>query len=68
MLEKVLDVYVTHIQKLFYLFITMSASSNFPGITWLDFTKFTEKLQITADGSVNPSDIDRYFMASAGDQ
>ena len=50
------------------MFITLSAGSNFPGITWLDFTKFTEKLQITQDGSVNPSDIDRYFMASAGDQ
>ena len=46
----------------------MSASSNFPGITWLDFTKFTEKLKITqGDGSINQTDIDRYFMDSAGD-
>ena len=52
---------------MFHIYITLSASSNFPGIAWLSFAKFTEKLKITQDDSINQQDIDRYFMASAGE-
>mmetsp|Transcript_30988 Transcript_30988/g.41096 ORF Transcript_30988/g.41096 Transcript_30988/m.41096 type:complete len:227 (+) Transcript_30988:1741-2421(+) len=45
--------------------ITVSAGSNFPGITWLDFTKFSELCQI-CDKQIQQKDVDRFFMASIG--
>ena len=48
------------------MYVTISANSNFPGITWLDFTKFTETCKING-GNVAQSDVDRYFLASAGE-
>ena len=59
-------VFEANLRKLFYVFITVSAGSNFPGITWLDFTKLTERCNIVA-GEVRQSDVDRFFLASAGD-
>ena len=53
-------------RKLFYIFITLAAGSNFPGITWLDFTKFTEEIKAMG-GGVQQSDVDRFFLASAGE-
>ena len=41
-LKEVYDIFSTNLRKLFYVFITVSAGSNFPGVTWLDFTKFAE--------------------------
>lgn len=43
-LKDVFNVYLNNLSKLFNTFITLSAGSNFPGIAWLDFTKFTEKI------------------------
>lgn len=48
--EKVNATFLVNLRKLFYIYITLSASSNFPGIAWLSFAKFTEKLKITQDG------------------
>lgn len=44
----------------------MSASSNFPGITWLYFTKFAENCKVV-DKNILQTDVDRFFLASAGD-
>ena len=41
-LKEVYEVFKKNLRKLFQVFITSSAGSNFPGITWLDFSKFAE--------------------------
>ena len=51
---------------LFYIFVTLSANSSFPGITWLNFTKFNEQCKIMG-GNVAAQDVDRFFLASAGE-
>lgn len=60
-------VYSENIRKLFYIFITLAAGSNFPGITWLDFTKFNETCNIIEHPNIKQSDVDRFFLAAAGD-
>ena len=54
-----------HIRKLFYIMITVSSGSSFPGITWLDFSKFCEVCQVV-DKNIQQKDVDRFFMASIG--
>ena len=67
-LKEVYDVFKTNLRKLFHVFITTSAGSSFPGITWLDFTKFTEVCNVLNKAhGVNSSDVDRFFLASAGE-
>lgn len=58
--------FLKNLRKLFYIFITLSAGSNFPGITWLFFTKFAENSKVI-DKNIGSSDVDRFFLASAGD-
>ena len=41
-LEDVHKVFIKNLRKLFHVFITLSAGSKFPGITWLAFGKFVE--------------------------
>ena len=65
-LREVYDIFRTNIKKLFHVFITVAASSNFPGISWLDFTRFADTCRVV-DKAINQSDIDRYFLAAAGD-
>ena len=62
----VLKAFNLNIRKLFSVFITLSAQSSFPGVTWLDFTKFADTCKILG-GGVNSSDVDRFFLASAGE-
>ena len=45
--------------------ITVSSGSSFPGITWLDFSKFCETCQVV-DKNIQQKDVDRFFMASIG--
>lgn len=66
MYNEVHSVFEKNLRKLFYVYVTISSHSNFPGITWLDFTKFTETCKING-GNVAQSDVDRYFLASAGE-
>ena len=46
--------------------ITVSAGSNFPSITWLDFSKFSETCQICDNKNISQKDVDRFFLASIG--
>lgn len=66
-LKAVIAAFEKNIRNLFYLFITLSANSSFPGITWLDFGRFSEQCQFLG-GMVGRSDVDRYFLASSGEQ
>ena len=54
---------------MFHVFITVSAGSAFPGITWLDFSRFTETCKVLDKNlGVNQAALDTIFIASAGDQ
>ena len=66
MYDQVYSLFEANLRKLFYVFITLSAGSSFPGITWLDFTKFADTCKVLG-GTVSSSDVDRYFLASAGE-
>ena len=42
----VVKVFRKHIKQLFNIFITCSADSAFPGVSWLDFATFNEKCKL----------------------
>ena len=51
-LKEVYDLFRTNLRKLFHLFITVAAGSNFPGISWLDFTRFADTCKVV-DKAIN---------------
>lgn len=65
-LKEVYNVLRKYLRKLFYIMITVASQSNFPAITWLDFSKFTELCQISDNKNIQQKDVDRFFLASLG--
>ena len=61
--QKCWDIITEHFKKLKDIFITLSAKSMFPNISWIDFTTFCDHCKVL-DKNVVLATIDRLFIAT----
>ena len=61
--EEVMEIFYKHVQTLKTLFILLAANSNFPAITWIDYTNFLNNCKII-DKNLQLSTVDRVFIAT----